>query len=155
MRGSVILFLLTLGLLFWPALDQGSPSQQAASRIALAAVTDPANRPYVDVGPDDFVVRFGWWSVHTALSNIEHVEVTGPYHWLKVIGPPHVSLADRGVTFATNTGRGVCIRFREPVTALLPGGLLRHPAITVTVDDVDGLAQAVREHTAGSEHTAG
>jgi len=122
---------------------------------AAAAFGITPRRAHVDVGPDDFVVRFGWWSVHTALSNIEHVDVTGPYHWLKVIGPPHVSLADRGVTFATNTGRGVCIRFREPVTALLPGGLLRHPAITVTVDDVDGLAQAVREHTAGSEHTAG
>ena len=57
MRGSVIPFLLTLGLLLWPALDQAPASQQAASRVALAAVTDPANRPYVDVGPDDFVIQ--------------------------------------------------------------------------------------------------
>ena len=48
--------LLTLGLLLWPALDPAA-NQQAASRVALAAVTDPANRPYVDVGPDDFVIE--------------------------------------------------------------------------------------------------
>jgi hypothetical protein len=32
-------------------------SQTGASRIALAAVTDPRNRPLVDVGADDFVIQ--------------------------------------------------------------------------------------------------
>jgi hypothetical protein len=57
MRGSVMPLLLTLGLLLWPALVQEPANQQAASRVALAAVTDPANRPFVDVGPDDFVIQ--------------------------------------------------------------------------------------------------
>ena len=32
-------------------------SQTGASRVALAAVTDPRNRPLVDVGADDFVIQ--------------------------------------------------------------------------------------------------
>src|SRR3954471_6193508 len=32
-------------------------SQTGASRIALAGVTDPRNRPLVDVGADDFVIQ--------------------------------------------------------------------------------------------------
>src|SRR5262245_58205007 len=33
--------------------------QQGASRIALATVTDPRNRPIVDVDADDFVIQEG------------------------------------------------------------------------------------------------
>jgi hypothetical protein len=33
--------------------------QTGASRVALAAVTDPRNRPLVDVGADDFVIQEG------------------------------------------------------------------------------------------------
>ena len=98
----------------------------------------------VEVADGELHARFGPWSVHTSLDNIESAEVTGPYAWPKVIGPPHLSFRDRGVTFATNAERGVCIRFREPVTALLPGGLLRHPGLTVTVDRPEELAEALR-----------
>lgn len=34
-----------------------SPLQTGASRVTLASVTDPRNRPLVDVGPDDFVIQ--------------------------------------------------------------------------------------------------
>jgi hypothetical protein len=36
---------------------QSSDSQTGASRIALASVTDPRNRPVVDVSADDFVIQ--------------------------------------------------------------------------------------------------
>ena len=41
------------------ASQQTSPadSQTGASRIALASVTDPRNRPLVDVSADDFVIQ--------------------------------------------------------------------------------------------------
>jgi len=39
------------------AAEQPPDSQTGASRIALAAVTDPRNRPLVDVGADDFVIQ--------------------------------------------------------------------------------------------------
>jgi hypothetical protein len=40
------------------AIAQSPPElQTGASRVALAAVTDPRNRPLVDVGADDFVIQ--------------------------------------------------------------------------------------------------
>jgi hypothetical protein len=83
----------------------------------------------------------------TPLANVEDAEVTGPYLPFKVIGP-HISLADRGVTFGTTWRRGVCVRFREPVPAALPGGLLPHPGATVTVADADRLAAVLRQRAA-------
>lgn len=98
----------------------------------------------VEVADGELRARFGPWSVRTSLDNVEAAEVTGPYSFPKVVGPPRLSLADRGLTFATSTRRGVCIRFKEPVTGALPFGILRHPALTVTVEDPEGLADALR-----------
>jgi hypothetical protein len=89
------------------------------------------------------VARFGPWRVETALVNIAYATSTGPYQPVKTIGPPHLSLSDRGLTFATNDREGLCIRFHEPVRGLDPLGIVRHPAITVTVDDVNGLRSAL------------
>jgi hypothetical protein len=100
---------------------------------------------HVDVTDEDLSVRFGPWSLTTPRSNVEGASVTGPYLPFRVLGA-HVSLADRGVTFGTSWRRGVCVRFREPVAAALPSGLLRHPAVTVTVEDPERLA-ALLERT--------
>lgn len=97
----------------------------------------------VEVTKGELRIRFGPWSLRTPVANVEAAEVTGPYAFPKVVGPPHLSLADKGVTFATTTRRGVCLRFREPVAAALPFGLLRHPAATVTVDRPEELAAAL------------
>ncbi|GAA2431167.1 hypothetical protein GCM10010191_51110 [Actinomadura vinacea] len=86
-------------------------------------------------------IRFGPWRLATNLNNVAEVEeVTGPYAFLKTAGPAHLSLADRGVTFATNSEGGVCIRFRSPVPAIDPLRLVRHPAATVTVEHPRSLA---------------
>jgi hypothetical protein len=84
---------------------------------------------WLQLDDDSLAIRFGLWSLRTSRDNVAGAEVTGPYNPLKVVGPPHLSLRDRGVTFATSRQQGACIRFREPV------GLLRHPAVTVTVTD--------------------
>jgi len=94
----------------------------------------------VTVEGGELSVRFGLWRLRTPLTNITGTEVSGPYSFVKTAGPAHLSFTDRGVTFATNGERGLCIRFREPVRALDPTGRLLHPGATVTVDDVDGLA---------------
>jgi hypothetical protein len=101
---------------------------------------------YVDVDPvaSRLVARFGPWRVATALSNNAHVTVTGPYFAAKTIGPAHLSISDRGLTFGTNDARGVCIEFREPVAGLDPKGLVHHPALTVTVADIEGLLAALQ-----------
>ena len=95
---------------------------------------------------DELSVRFGPWSLRTPVSNIAGVEITGGFSWWRTAGPAHLSLADRGITFATNGTRAVCVSFREPVRALDPTGrLLRHPGATLTVGDVDGLYAELRQ----------
>lgn len=112
--------------------------------LRLVGVTP--ERTWVDVGERWVDVRYGPWSLRTALANVVGVEVSGPYSPVKVIGP-HLSLADRGVTFGTNATEGLCLRLRTPVRALDPLGVLRHPGCTVTVADVEGLAAALGHPT--------
>jgi len=97
----------------------------------------------VDVDADELRVRFGPWVLRAPLDSIAGAEVTGPYNLVKVAGPPRLSFADRGITFATNRQRGVCIRFRDPVPGIDPWGRIRHPAATVTVEDPESLARVL------------
>lgn len=104
-------------------------------RLPALAVGVTPGRAGVVIGEHDLTVRYGFWSLSTPLANVAEATVTGPYAAWKVGGPPRLSLADRGVTFGTTTRGGVCIRFEEPVRALLPVGMIEHPAATVTVGD--------------------
>ena len=111
--------------------------------IAMAVGVTPFTS-WVEVSADRLEVRFGLWHVDTPLDNVVGVEITGPYSLLKVAGPARLSFADSGVTFATSTRKGACIRLREPVPALLPVPVVRHRAVTVTVQDPEALADLVR-----------
>lgn len=99
---------------------------------------------------DDAVLRisFGPWRVRSPLSNVLSTAHTGPFSLIKTVGPAHLSFTDRGLTCATNSERGLCIRFAKPVGGLDPLGLVRHPAVTVTVADCDGLARTLESRTA-------
>lgn len=97
----------------------------------------------VEVDGGELRVRFGPWSLRTPVGNVAATELTGPYTLLKTLGPPHLSLADHGVTFATNGDRGLCARLHRAVPGIEPLGRLRHPGLTVTVDDVEALAAAL------------
>jgi hypothetical protein len=98
-----------------------------------------------EVCVDDVMLRitFGLWRVRTPLTNVVSTTHTGPFSLIKTIGPAHLSFADRGLTCATNSKQGLCIRFAKPVRGIDPLGLVRHPAVTVTVNDCDGLAQTL------------
>ncbi len=96
---------------------------------------------WVDVGARALDARFGPWRVSTPLANVTDVAVTGPYAFWKTAGPARLAITDRGLTFATNGDRRVLISFRAPVRGLDPLGVLRHPELTVTVADVDRLAE--------------
>lgn len=98
----------------------------------------------VAVDDERLRVRFGLWRAETPLDNIAEVTITGPYAFVKTAGPAHLSLADRGLTFASNGDRGVCIAFDRPITGIDPLGVIRHPSLTVTVADCDALAAALR-----------
>jgi hypothetical protein len=97
----------------------------------------------VVVGDGQLRVRFGRWRLETALTNIAGTRATGPYRWFRVIGP-HLSLTDRGVSFGTNTRRGLCVLFADPVPGGEPTGWLRHPGMTVTVAEPERLAAALQ-----------
>ena len=99
---------------------------------------------WVEVGERDLEARFGPWRVRTPLANVTGAEATGPYAFWKTAGPARLAITDRGLTFATNGERGALILFREPVRGLDPLGVLRHPELTVTVADVDGLLDLLR-----------
>jgi hypothetical protein len=105
------------------------------------------DRAYVELTESRLIARYGSWVVETSLANVVSAEVTGPYRWWKVVGPPHLSFSDRGLSFATNAERGVCIGFREPVPGIEPTGRIRHPGLTVTVDDPEALVEALAAHT--------
>ncbi|MGZ8749066.1 MAG: hypothetical protein ACXWZ2_19240 [Mycobacterium sp.] len=98
----------------------------------------------VRVGDGRLAARFGLWHVQTALANIADVSLTGPYTFVKTAGPAHLSLADKGLTFATNGDRGVCLNMRQAIPGIDPFGVLRHPNLTLTVADCDGLMDAVQ-----------
>lgn len=120
-----------------------------AYRVAALAFGVLPATTYVDVGPDDLLVRFGPWRLRTPLANVDGIELTGGFTFLKTAGPPHLSFADRGVTFATNGDRAACLTFHEPVRLLDPTGRLRHPGATLTVADPEKLAADVRRAAAG------
>jgi hypothetical protein len=111
--------------------------------FALAALPFgiTSERSRVEVRDGTLHARFGPWDVQTPVDNVAAVHRTGPFSLPKVIGPPRVSLADRGLTFASTTDGGLCIEFFEPVPGALPVGAVRHPALTVTVEDPDALAR--------------
>ncbi|MEO9119388.1 MAG: hypothetical protein ABI355_09855 [Solirubrobacteraceae bacterium] len=105
-------------------------------------------RAWVEIDADSLRARFGPWRLHTALTNVAAVQITGPYAFLKTAGPAHLGFTDRGLTFASNGEKGVLISFHRPVAGIEPTGRLRHPELTVTVADVTGLAALLRARTA-------
>lgn len=98
---------------------------------------------WVEVTPTELHVRYGLWTLRSALSNISGVELSGSYAFFKTAGPPHLSFGDRGISFATNSRQGLCVSFREPVPGIDPTKHIKHPGATLTVADTAGLAQAL------------
>jgi hypothetical protein len=117
---------------------------------ALVLGITPATA-WVEVGDETLEARFGLWRVSTPLANIADVAVTGPYAFWRTVGSARLAISDRGLTFATNGDRGVLIAFRTPVRGLDPFGVVRHPELTVTVAEVDRLAELLRTRRQSSE----
>src|SRR5215207_3926067 len=110
--------------------------------VAAPFLVTPSNAK-VEVDDDQLTIRFGRWTLRTPTANVAATQITSDYSVLKTAGPPHLSLADRGITFATNPDRGLCIEFETAVPAIEPFGRIRHPAATVTVDDIAGLQRSL------------
>jgi hypothetical protein len=91
---------------------------------------------------DDGQLRatFGLLTLETALQNVTGAHITRNYRWWTAAGARR-SMKDDGLTFGTNADAGVCIHFRDKVPSRL--GRKGHSALTVTVEDLDGLASAL------------
>ncbi len=83
---------------------------------------------------------FGLLKLETSLDNVDGAHITRGYRWWTAAGA-RASMKDDGLTFGTNADAGVCIHFREKV----PSALRRkgHSALTVTVEDLEGLTAAL------------
>jgi hypothetical protein len=84
--------------------------------------------------------RFGFFRVRTPVGNIASWRIEGPWRWITAIGV-RMSIRHRDVTFGGSPRGGVRVDFRERV----PFGVIRIPALYVTVEDLDGLAAALSE----------
>lgn len=96
----------------------------------------------VTLTEDRFIATFGRMRLETPLANITGAHVTRGYVWWKAVGM-RLSMADDGLTFGTATHGGVCVHFDRRVRRVI--GFKDHSAITVTVDDLDGLVDAITE----------
>ncbi|MEP6624702.1 MAG: hypothetical protein ABJC79_09680 [Acidimicrobiia bacterium] len=125
-------------------VDQFHFSFDARFRHLLAALdVRPANSR-VTIGVSTLMIQFGPWRVDTPITNVREVCETGPYRWYRAIGP-RLSLADRGLTFGSSTAGGVCVLLHEPVPGIVPFATIRHPGITLTVDDPPRFATVLRQ----------
>lgn len=85
---------------------------------------------------------FGFLKIITTIDNVSEAHVTTDYRWWTAAGA-RLSFADDGLTLGTTAAGGVCIHFVEPVPSLLRRA--GHSALTVTVADRVGLADAINQ----------
>jgi len=89
-----------------------------------------------------FKATFGFLKLETSMDNIDDAHITRDYRWWTAVGA-RMSFVDDGLTFGTNNDAGVCVHFRHTVPS--PLRHKGHSALTVTVADLDGLVQAIRD----------
>ena len=99
-------------------------------------------RDGVTVHDDKLCATYGRLRLETPIENVAGGHITDGYRWWTAVGP-RLSLADSGLTFGTNADRGVCIHFHQPVRRVI--GFRDHAALTVTVDDCEGLLDVIGE----------
>lgn len=112
-----------------------------ARALLLPFGVAPANS-FVTLDDSSLRVAFGPFGMETGIENLTGFETSGGYRWYRAVGL-RLSLTDNGVTFGTNTDRGLCVRFDEPIEKVVPVARGRHPGMTVTVADVEALAAAL------------
>jgi len=115
---------------------------QPRYRYLLRALGVHPGNSSVTITDDEFYAKFGRWKVKTPISNITGFELSGDYQWYKAIGI-RGSFVDHGLTFGSTTKQGLCVKFAAKIPTLIVGP--RHPGLTVTVTDVDGLAAALAD----------
>lgn len=107
--------------------------------LRLFGVHGPADA-WVELRDDVFEARFGSARALTPVSNIAGWRIEGPWLWITAIGIRR-SFRHHDITFGGSPHGGVRLDFHEPVRVASFGT----PALYATVDDLAGLAAALRE----------
>jgi hypothetical protein len=109
------------------------------SRPLLLLFGVRGHNAYVDLN-DEMDAHFGFYRMHTPVSNIASFRIEGPWLWITAIGVRR-GIFKGDVSFdGVHTG-GVRLNFRERPK----WGFLRPPALYVTVEDIEGFSAALRE----------
>ncbi len=87
-----------------------------------------------------FEARFGWSHIETPIANIVSWRIEGPWAWVTAIGV-RVGFRHRDVTFGGSPRGGVRVDFKEAPKL----GPLDVPVLYVTVEDLEGLAAALKD----------
>lgn len=95
---------------------------------------------YAELDGDVFHARFGPAHLRTPLANVVSWRIEGPFVWIRAIGIRR-SIRAGDVSFAGSAHGGVRVDLRER----LQWGPFHVPAIYVGVDDLEGLAAALRD----------
>jgi hypothetical protein len=104
------------------------------SRLFLRLWGVTPERAWVDLD-GELDARFGFFRLHTPVSNISRWRIEGPWRWIRAMGV-RMSPRHRDVTFGGDARGGVRLDFRERVR----WGPFRVPALYVTVEELEGLA---------------
>jgi hypothetical protein len=99
-----------------------------------------AEDAWVDLDDDTLSAHFGWSHATSPIANIASWRIEGPWKWITAIGVRR-SFRHADLTFGGSPAGGVRLDFREPIKV----GLLKVPALYLTVQDVEGLADALAE----------
>lgn len=106
-------------------------------RWLLRAFGVNESNAWVELGTQ-LEARFGWSRVVTAVDNITRWSIEGPWSPLTALGV-RMSIRHRDLTFAGTARGGVRVDFRERV----PYWRFRLPALYLTVEDLEGFAEAL------------
>lgn len=105
------------------------------------------SRDGVTLTEDRCDATFGIVKITTPRANITGAHITRDYRWWTSCGV-RMSFVDDGLTFGTNRDGGVCIHFADNVRSPMRRG--GHSALTVTVEDLEGLVAALGEVDEGA-----
>jgi hypothetical protein len=114
-----------------------------AYRVAARPFGITPDNAWVQIDDEHLLANYGPWRLRTTLANVSKVAITGPYRFYRTAGPARLGITDGGLTFASNGERGVLLSFRKRVPAIEPLGVIRHPELTVTVADPQGLVSVL------------
>ena len=95
-------------------------------------------RAFVALDGDRLFARFGFFTAHVALPNVERWTISGPYRWWRAIGVRR-TLGRPELTFGGSAHGGLCLSLGEPVRI----ARMAVRELYLTVDDLEGLAAAL------------